>query len=255
MHNNLLGNSKGLSANANQNKFRHSNFKNCKTFIGVEKPFIESISNLKENDIEDIDNSNSDISLNLKNLNEKPPILEESENIPIKEGGYIVINHTNSTNNVGSYSNSFLDQRNSFLGKIRTDLSEEVDLVKGFSANNNKNFQDVRSENNILMKSTKTIAVSSRTFLSPNAGSNSMEIYSPIPDNSNKYDKYSNIFNDSTILYKEIEMNLKNSREGAYKLVISTPKLNSGNYEITSSKTDINGKYNNIYFCTMFNLL
>lgn len=201
------------------NNIKFSSFKNCKSF-----------NDSNQNEYE-ADNKIKIINLN-KNKNVEDEYIENK--LMDKKS-----KHNLNTNNIASFTNTYIGRRSSVLIEniIETGIEDNVNNIYINNKNKNINFD---FGGTINLQSTRTMKFSNKNIDNSSIGNN-MVTHSPGLDN-NKGVKYSKIFNDTSIVCKESDINdFKSIKGGVYNSGISTPKFQSGNYEITSSKTDLNG--------------
>lgn len=232
------------SANNIDSNYKHINFKNCKTFIAEEN--TSTTNNLIKNENE---KETEKITIQQKRENTDNNLLTTAAANPSVYNTRLC---TGSSDKMGSFSNSFIKKRNNFLGqnsKSNEFNNENKNMDKDNNHSNNYNTSDNDNNNKKLdfksfgnVQSTKIMGVSSKNLLYTSADI-SMEIDSPLPDNSSsKIDKYVKIFNDDSVVCKELDLKAKSGKGGIYASGVSTPKYKTGNYDIATSKTDLTGK-------------
>ena len=208
------------------NNSKFSGFKNCKPSIEGDNPSVNYIKN--NNNYYENENEN-DVKNNMLSK-------ESSDNNLVlnKESEYKLKSYPNS-NNTKTFPNSYINKRNSIKVENKNESTVEPNNTNNIK-NNKSDFQNINN-----LKSTETLEVVNGSLLQGSIESDT-EIYSPFPD-INKVNKYSKIFND-VLVCKELDINeIKNSKSGLYNLGVSTPRFKSGNFDITLTKTDLNGNF------------
>jgi HPt (histidine-containing phosphotransfer) domain-containing protein len=215
---NVLNNYRSVNKN-----FKFSGFNKCKPSIEGENPSVndrKNNNNYNENDIKN----------NMLNK-------ESSDNnlLQRKESEYRLKPNTNS-NNMKTFPNSYIQKRNSIKVENKNESIVDLNDINNIK-NNNFDFQNINN-----LKSTETLESVNISLLQGSIERNT-EIYSRVPD-INKADKYSKIFNDASLVCKELDINdIKNSKSCVHNLGVSTPRFQSGNFDIKLTETDLNGNF------------